>query len=197
MIINIILLFITFIPYLIERNINNNNIKECKSNNESFFYKNKSPYITYVDDTFSLMSIFFAHFFVTIGIKCELGFFFDNNIQNFEQYHIGINIDDINVEKDLKNNTGTIIITRETEWNNTSKTKTVLRLIITFILSALCFVPYILLHKKEEYDFSIIFIVKYFLCYALFSFGITFLFKCIFKLLRLSNEILGSILNDQ
>jgi hypothetical protein len=196
MVINIILLLISFIPYLIERNIENDSTIECKSIEGSFFYKNKSPYKTYVDRTFSLMSIFFAHFFVTIGIKCELCFFFDDNILNFEQYHFGINIDDIDVEIETKN-TGTIVITRETEWNNTSNTKSILRLIISFVLSGIAFLPYVFLQKENEYDFSLIFLVKYFFCFALFSFGITFLFKCVFKLCRLSNEILGSILNDQ
>lgn len=196
MVINIILLLISFIPYLIERNIENDSTIECNSIEGSFFYKNESPYKTHVDHTFSLMSIFFAHFFVTIGIKCELCFFFDNNILNFEQYHFGINIDDIDVEIETKN-TGTIVITRETEWNNTSNTKSILRLIISFVLSGIVFLPYVFLKKENEYDFSLIFLVKYFFCFALFSFGITFLFKCVFKLCRLSNETLGSILNDQ
>lgn len=195
-IINFLLVILTFIPYNIERHIKNNNQPECIPIQGSFFYKSKSPLITYVDDTYSLISIFFAHIFVVVGIKCELAFFFGNNIQNFEQYHFGVNIDDLNLEKELKNNTGTIIVTRETEWNNTSIIKSLIRLIITFILAGICFLPYYSI-KTNGVDFSTIFLVKYFLSYALFSFGITFLYKIIFRIFRLSNEILGSILNDQ
>lgn len=195
-IINFLLVILTFIPYNIERHIKNNNQPECIPIQGSFFYKSKSPFITYVDDTYSLISIFFAHIFVVVGIKCELAFFFGNNIQNFEQYHFGVNIDDLNLEKELKNNTGSIIVTRETEWNNTSIIKSLIRLIITFILAGICFLPYYSI-KTNGVDFSTIFLVKYFLSYALFSFGITFLYKIIFRIFRLSNEILGSILNDQ
>jgi hypothetical protein len=195
-IINVLLVILTFIPYNIERHIKNNNRPECIPIEGSFFYKSKSPFITYVDDTYSLISIFFAHIFVVVGIKCELAFFFGNNIQNFEQYHFGVNIDDLNLEKELKNNTGTIIVTRETEWNNTSIIKSLIRLILTFILAGICFLPYYSI-KTNGVDFSTIFLVKYFLSYALFSFAITFLYKIIFRIFRLSNEILGSILNDQ
>ena len=200
MIYQIVFLVLSFIPYIIERikdNYDDNNIVECKSIDNYFYHKNKSPYITYVDDTFSLLSVFFGHFFVAIGIKCELVFVFKNHIQNFEQYHFGVNLDELNMERELKNNTGTIIVTTDTEWNNTIKIKSIIRLIITFALSFVCFLPYFSMDKNEDIDFSQIFLVRYSLSFALFSFGITFCFKFIFKVLRLSNEILGSILNDQ
>jgi hypothetical protein len=197
MIYQILLLVITFIPYIIERNVKDNKKDECKSIDNQFYHKNKSEYITYVDDTFALISIFFGHFFVAIGIKCELVFVFRNHIQNFEQYHFGVNLDELNMERELKNNTGTIIVTTDTEWNNTIIIKSIIRLIITFALSFVCFLPYFSIDKNEEIDFSKIFLVKYSLSFALFSFGITFCFKFIFKILKLSNEILGSILNDQ
>ena len=198
MIINIVLLILAFIPYIIQRNIKNNDISECKSIEGSFYYKNKSAYITYVDDTFSLIALFFSNFFVMIGIKCELTFVFGNNIQNFEQYHFGVNIDDLNIEKDVKySNTGSIIVTRDTEWNNTVKIKSIIRLIITFALTGACFLPYFFIKKDKDIGFSTIFLVKYFLSFSLFSFGATFFFKFIFRLFNLSNEILDSILNDQ
>ena len=196
MIYQIILLVFTFIPYIIERSVKDNEKAECKSINNYFYHKNKSPYITYVDDTFALISVFVGHFFVTIGIKCELVFVFKNHIQNFEQYHFGVNLDELNMERELKNNTGTIIVTTDTEWNNTIKIKSIIRLVVSFGLSFVCFLPYFAL-DNEDIDFSQIFLVKYSLSFALFSFGITFCFKFIFKVLRLSNEILGSILNDQ
>ena len=158
-IINVLLIFLSFLPYNIERYIKNNNQPECIPIKGSFFYKSKSPFITYVDDTYSLISIFFAHTFVVIGIKCELAFFFGNNILNFEQYHFGVSIDDLNLEKELKNNTGTIIVTRETEWNNTSLIKSSIRLIITFILAGISFLPYYLI-KKDGVDFSTIFLKR-------------------------------------
>ena len=113
MIFQIVLLVIAFIPYIIERNVKDNEIIECKSIYNYFYHKNKSAYITYVDDTFALLSVFFGHFFVTIGIKCELVFVFKNHIQNFEQYHFGVDVDELNMERELKNNTGTIIITQQ------------------------------------------------------------------------------------
>ena len=197
MIYQILLLVITFIPYIIERNVKDNKKDECKSIDNHFYHKNKSEYITYVDDTFALISIFFGHFFVAIGIKCELVFVFRNHIQNFEQYHFGVNLDELNMERELKNNTGTIIVTTDTEWNNTIIIKSIIRLIITFALSFVSFLPYFSMDKNEDIDFSKIFLVKYSLSFALFSFGITFCFKFVFKVLKLSNEILGSILNDQ
>ena len=132
-----------------------------------------------------------------MGIKCEHAFYFRNNILNFEQYHFGVNFDDLNLEDEPKNNSGLIVITRETEWNNTSFFKSTIRLILSFALSGICFLPYFLAKKEDGVYFSYIFLVKYFCSYALFSFGITFVFKIIFRILHLSNEILGSILDDQ
>ena len=195
--IKIFLLILVFIPYIIERKIKIYTSSECKSIEGSFYYHNNSPYITYVDETFTLISIFFAHFFVMIGIRCELAFNFENKILNFEQYHFGINIDDLNDEREIKNNTGTIVITRSTEWNNTSKFKSAIRLILSFILSGVCFLPYYFIKREKEFDFSSIFLIKHFLSYALFSFGITFFFKIIFRIVNVSNEILISILENQ
>ena len=194
--INILLLIFSFSPYIIERKIKTYNPSECKSVEGSFYYKNKNPYITYVDRAFTLISVFFANFFVMIGIKCELAFIFQNKIVNFKQYHFGINIDDLNNEKEIKNKSGSIIVTRDTEWNNTSKIKSIIRVILSFILTAVCFLPYFFIRKEKEY-FCTIFLVKYFLSYALFSFGISFFFKFIFKIFNLSNEILKSILENQ
>ena len=197
MLVNIILLILTFLPYNIERNIkSNDNDPECISIDGSFFYKSKSPFKTYVDDTYSLISIFFAHIFFVVGIKCELAFFFENHIQNFEQYHFGFDEDELNNERESNNKTTTIIVTRETEWNNTTLIKSLIRLFLTFVLAGICFLPYFLINK-DGVDFSTIFLIKYFLSYFLFSFGISFLYKIIFRVFKLSNEILGSILNDQ
>ena len=147
---NIILLILSFVPYIIERNFVSYAPAECKSIEGFFYYKNKSPYITYVDETFSLISIFFAHFFVIIGFRCELLLFFDDNILNFEQYHFGINIDDLDDEREVKNNTGSIVVTRDTEWNNTSKIKSILRLILSLVLSGCCFLPYIIIKIENK-----------------------------------------------
>ena len=195
--INIILIILSFVPYIIERKISSYKPPPCISVDGSFYYKNNSAYITYIDDTFSLISIFFAHFFLMIGIKLEFCFYCENKIQIFYQYHFGINVEDLNNEKELKNNTGTIILTAETEWNNTSKKKSIIRLILSFIFGWACFLPYILVKKGEDTDFITIFFVKYFLSYSLFSLGIPFLFKGIFRRLNLTNEILDSILEDQ
>ena len=195
--IKIILLILSFIPYIIERRIKTYAPSECKSIEGSFYYQNKSPYITYVDETFTLISIYFAQFFVMIGIKCELSFIFQNKTINFEQYHFGIDIDDLKEESEIKNKSGTIVITRDTEWNNTSKIKSAIRLILSFVLSGVCFLPYIFVKREKEFDFSTIFLIKYFLSNALFSFGITFFFKIIFRIFNVSNEILKSILKNQ
>ena len=195
--INIILLFLSFGPYIIERNLSSYNPPACISVDGSFYYKNNSTYITYIDDTFSLISIFFAHFFMMIGIKIEFCFYCENKIQIFYQYHFGINIEDLSMEKELRNNTGTIVLTAETEWNNTSKKISIIRLILSFILSGACFLPYILVEKGEDTNFSTIFLVKYFCSYSLFTLGISYLFRGIFRILKLTNEILDSILNDQ
>ena len=196
--INIILLFLSFVPYIIQRNHTSYDPPPCKSIDGSFYYKNSSKnIITYVDDTFSLMSIFFAHFFMMIGLKIEFCFYYENKIQIFYQYHFGINIEDLSMEKELRNNTGTIVLTAETEWNNTSKKISIIRLILSFILSGACFLPYILVEKGEDTDFSTIFLFKYFCSYSLFTLGIAYLFRGIFRILKLTNEILDSILNDQ
>lgn len=196
--VNIILLIIIFIPYIIERRIDSRNPQPCFSLDGEFFHKNKSTYKTYVDDTFSIISIFIGQFFVIIGIKCELGFHFENNIPNFEQYHFGVNLDDLNIEREIKNNnTDTIIVTRDTEWNNTVMYKSIIRLILSFVLAGICLLPYIIIKTDDEVEFSTIFLLKYSLSVALFSLGITFIFKIVFRIFKLTNEILGSILNDQ
>ena len=196
--VHISLLIVAFIPYILVRNIKSRHPSECVSIDGTFYHKNKSAYKTYVDDTFSLISIFFGHFFVFIGIKWELAFKFENDIQNFEQYHFGIDIYDMNSEKDLRyNNTGTIIVATDTEWNNTIWIKSLIRLILSYVLGGICFLPYFFTKRNDKVEFSTIFLVKYFLSFALFSFGVTYLFKIIFRIFKLTNEILGTILNDQ
>ena len=196
--VHISLLIIAFIPYILVRNIKSRHPSECVSIDGTFYHKNKSAYKTYVDDTFSLISIFFGHFFVFIGIKLELVFKFENDIQNFEQYQFGIDLYDMNSEKDLRYNiTGTIIVATDTEWNNTIWIKSIIRLILSYVLGGICFLPYFFTKMNDEVEFSTIFLVKYFLSFALFSFGVTYFFKIIFRIFKLTNEILGTILNDQ
>ena len=197
MIIYIFLVLITFLPYILQRKKNSYDPPDPHPIKGASFYKNCTTFRRYVDDTFSLIAIYFAHIFVVLGIKCEHAFYFRNNILNFEQYHFGVNFDDLNLEEEPKNNSGLIVVTRETEWNNTSFFKSTIRLILSFALSGICFLPYFLAKKEDGVYFSYIFLVKYFCSYALFSFGITFVFKIIFRILHLSNEILGSILDDQ
>ena len=74
---------------------------------------------------------------------------------------------------------------KETKWNHTSKILSFLRLIVSFILCSISFIPYFIVEWKS--NFWSIFFVKYLLSFFLFYFGHFFIFKFLFKKLHIIN----------
>jgi hypothetical protein len=84
---------------------------------------------------------------------------------------------------------------KETKWNHTSKILSFLRLIVSFILCSISFIPYFIV--KWESNFWSIFFVKYLLSFFYFILGIFFIFKFLFKKLHIINFILFIQIEDQ
>lgn len=181
MIINIILSVISFIPFFIERKISNN------SNNN---------YQSFIEGSYIFISMFIGHIFLMVGYKFEVGYVFEDDAMIYYQFHFPVNLDDMKPEGDGRDNSGSINLARDTEWNNTSGWISLLRLLVTFALSAICFIPYFIIGDNND-KFGVVFFVKYFLCFGLFSIGISALFKIALRFMKLTNETLYSIMIDK
>ena len=196
---NIFLLIISFIPYIIERKIFFEALA-CNSNykNDFFYYfqNNNQIYKAYIDGSFCLISFFFANFFLSLGYKFELSYLFQNDAKIYYQFYYAIVFDENNLFSNDSSNSGTIMLTNETQWNNTSFIKSFLRLIVNFVLASVCCIPYFIINQAEK-KFQVVFFVKYFFPLVLITSGIGFWFKLILKKLHLTNAALINILKDK
>ena len=196
---NIFLLIISFIPYIIERKIFFEALA-CNSNykNDFFYYfqNNNQIYKAYIDGSFCLISFFFANFFLSLGYKFELSYLFQNDAKIYYQFYYAIVFDENNLFSNDSSNSGTIMLTNETQWNNTSFIKSFLRLIVNFVLASVCCIPYFIINQAEK-KFQVVFFVKYFFPLALITSGIGFWFKLVLKKLHLTNAALINILKDK
>lgn len=199
-IINFLLTIISFIPFIIEINMSQNEndkkFSQCRSINGSSLFDKSGNYKSFIDGTCVLLSMYIGHIFLMIGYKFEVGYIFEGDSNVYYQFHFPISVDDMKIETDNMDNTGSIVLARDTEWNNTSGFICFLRLIATFGLSAICFIPYFVIGINSN-EFGLLFLVKYLLCFALFSSGISLLFKVILRFMKLTNETLYSILSDK
>ena len=190
----ILIYFILFVPLIIvfllllQKDNVYNNFDGCKIYNEekSQFLENEKGYEYYLKGSFIYSGIFIANFFCIFGIKCELYFIFNDHKNNW----IDFNFAKENLENDnddLNLNT-TITITKDAKWNNTTSLRSLIRIVILFIISFVSFIPYYFVSWTKEFYF--IFLIKITLPIIIFNFGLFFLFK---KLFSRSHFVNGTI----
>jgi hypothetical protein len=169
-------------------------IRECK-----YCIDNKRNYINFNDNngykvlnkgSLLLSSIYLGNIFCYFSYKCQFTFILKNNRNHWFQF----NFNEPGNPSDYYNESITIVM-KETKWNHTSKILSFLRLIVSFILCSISFIPYFIV--KWESNFWSIFFVKYLLSFFYFILGIFFIFKFLFKKLHIINFILFIQIEDQ
>ena len=169
-------------------------IRECK-----YCIDNKRNYINFNDNngykvlnkgSLLLSSIYLGNIFCYFSYKCQFTFILKNNRNHWFQF----NFNEPGNPSDYYNESITIVM-KETKWNHTSKILSFLRLIVSFILCSISFIPYFIV--KWESNFWSIFFVKYLLPFFLFYFGHFFIFKFLFKKLHIINFNLFIQIEDQ
>ena len=165
-------------------NIYSNQIKEiCPSLPES-----KKLY----NDSLLFFVALFANFSAFIALKFEFYISFENNHSNWSQYNFEI---DENEKLQISRLTSNISITKPIQWNHTSICKSLFRLIFTFIL-VLCNGVFYFIIKWDNPNVYLVIFGKVCLSESFISFGMFFLFKVLFRWLKLSNMTLLFMLRE-
>ena len=147
----------------------------------------------YYHTTFTLLAFFLPNLFCIIAVKMELRFIFKDNYENWFQFNFSY--EDNSLESEEMSLMGTISITRDTKWNNTSFGKSLFRLGIMIIFWVVFSLPYFFISWTES--MPIVFIFKLFLPFSLYGFGGFFLFKWIFIKFNCVNGTLLSMIHEQ
>ena len=150
-----------------------------------------------------LGSIIYFGFFLSsivslISVKLDYYFIFNKNKTNFLIYNFNSNeiTEVVSLRTSLTtDSSNSINIIRDCKWNNTSKLKSFIRLLVIILLSSICFLPYFLVHWYS--DFVYVFFIKIMLSSFLFSFGIFFWFKPILNKLNLNNLVIFDTIYDE
>ena len=150
-----------------------------------------------------LGSIIYFGFFLSsivslISVKLDYYFIFNKNKTNFLIYNFNSNeiTEVVSLRTSLTtDSSNSINIIRDCKWNNTSKVKSFIRLLVIILLSSICFLPYFLVQWYS--DFVYVFFIKIMLSSFLFSFGIFFWFKPILNKLNLNNLVIFDTIYDE
>lgn len=200
-----VLSIISISIFFIERNVNqendsntniNKNFNQCVSVNNGKILEKSGNYKSFVDGTFCLISMFLGQLFVIVGYKFEVGYVFEDDLNTYYQFYFPISLDDIKFDNENKDNSGSIVLARDTQWNNTSWLISLGRLVATFALGAICFIPYFVVDINGN-NFRVIFFVKFLLSFVLFSLGTSYFFKVVLRFMKLTNATLYSIMSDK
>ena len=171
-----------------------NKYKNCWDNKGSEFNKNED-YYSYLDGTFVFNVLFLANVFSILGIMLELRCIHKGDESSFYQSNFPSELNELINPQNIGSFTGSIHITQETVWNNTSLLVSILRLIFVLVFCWFCFFPYMFIHLNDEHITLVIFI-KMFLPPSVFFMGIFFYLKPLLKLMRLTNLTLQSMSMD-
>lgn len=197
-------IFVLLIPYLLllycgGNEDGNKNYEKCKDalTGEIIFGGNTSDQDEnrkyYYHTTFALLSFFLPNLFCIIAVKMELRFIFKDNYENWFQFNFSY--EDNSLESEEMSLMGTISITRDTKWNNTSFGKSLIRLVIMIIFWVVFSLPYFFISWTCSMPIVVIF--KLFLPFSLYGFGGFFLFKLICIKLKCVNGTLLSMIQEQ
>ena len=165
--------------------------KYCIDNNRNYInFNDNNGYKVLNKGSLLLSSIYLGNIFCYFSYKCQFTFILKNNRNHWFQF----NFNEPGNPSDYYNESITIVM-KETKWNHTSKILSFLRLIVSFILCSISFIPYFIVEWKS--NFWSIFFVKYLLSFFLFYFGHFFIFKFLFKKLHIINFNLFIQIEDQ
>ena len=147
-----------------------------------------------------LGSIIYLGFFLSsiislISVNLEYYFIFDKNKTNFLNFNFNSNEISNVISFNTSLISNSINIIKDCKWNNTSKFKSFIRLLVIILLSCICFLPYFLVQWYS--DFIYVFFIKIMLSSFLFSFGIFFWFKPLLNKLNLNNTVIYDTFYDE
>ena len=131
-------------------------------------------------EAFLLFAVFFSNIGAFVGIKSEMHFTFDGDVEDWNDYNFP------KLEEDSSSLMSSFSQSRETQWNHTRFHISLLRLVVLLILSTIFLIPYIFISFAE--NTFIVFFFKIFLPLSLIFFFIYYGAKPILKKLKLVNE---------
>jgi len=138
-------------------------------------------------EAFLMVGTFLSNFFSFVGLKLEYYYSFNANTQNWKQY----NFEKIEkVEDSLLSKISDI----ELQWNHTSVTKSIIRLVIILMMSMIILLPFFLVSNNQ--NIVIVFLFKYFLPLGIIAFSMFYLFKVVIKKFKLDNSSVFVLMND-
>ena len=190
LLINIFMILTLLISFIYSIKVNKD--KEIKICDNEIDYSTKNGNLIINEGSFFSAAIFIGNIFAYFSIKGQYVYLLENN----RNYWFQFNFDELGVSESSKNiSSSSIIIMKQTKWNNTSQIKSFMRIFLSIFFSLLCFLPYYYIDWK--YNFFLKFFVKYLLSFFLFYFVYFFLFKILSKKLHLINFTLFVQIDDK
>jgi hypothetical protein len=139
---------------------------------------NFSTNLSFKNEALLNMITFFANIATVISLKLEYYFIFGDNSRNWTNYNFSLKSPDDSLLSNLS-------LEKDTQWNHTGIFISIIRLVISLILSGCVFIPFSLI--SDESNFFLLLFVKNFLTFSVIFGGFFFIFKSILKIFRLVN----------
>lgn len=176
LLINILMILTLIISFIYSIKVNKDIKDKICIDDSKINYNDKNGNKIINEGSFISAAIFISNFFAYFSLKSQYILSLDNN----KNYWFQFNFDELGISESIDNlSSGSIIIMKQTKWNNTSKIKSFIRFLLSIIISFICFLPYFYIDWNS--NFLLIFFVKYLLSFFLFYFVYFFLLKIIFK----------------
>lgn len=145
------------------------------------------------ETSFLLLAFFLPSFFCVIAVKMELRYMFKDVYENWFQFNFSN--EDTSLESDEASLMASISITKDTKWNNTKWTYSIVRLIVLLIMWGVASIPYIFI--SESHSLAVVFFGKITLSFSLFALGGFFGFKFLFLKTTCINGTLLSMIQEK
>ena len=145
------------------------------------------------ETSFLLLAFFLPSFFCVIAVKMELRYMFKDVYENWFQFNFSN--EDNSLESDEVSLMASISITKDTKWNNTKWTYSIVRLIVLLIMWGIASIPY--MYISESHSLAVVFFVKITLSFSLFALGGFFGFKFLFLKTTCINGTLLSMIQEK
>lgn len=145
------------------------------------------------ETSFLLLAFFLPSFFCVIAVKMELRYMFKDVYENWFQFNFSN--EDTSLESDEASLMASISITKDTKWNNTKWTYSIVRLVVLLIMWGVASIPYIFI--SESNSLVVVFFGKITLSFSLFALGGFFGFKFLFLKTTCINGTLLSMIQEK
>ena len=144
------------------------------------------------DEALIELFYFFSSMPAIFSLKSELIFSFNANKKIWKEFNFDVSnlIDETGL---LESTRMSINLNIKTQWNHTTAVISIVRIILSFFLTGIIFLPNILI--RYDNNLLIVLFLKVLLPLLLFYYSLFYIFKGVFKIFKVSNFSL-SVLND-